>query len=470
MWGNLLNKINRYLESGWYVFTVSAVCVVFWCLGKYADYTDRNAALAFTYAGVSVVIAMGCAVLLLRRDLTPVIANVLLVSYSNSVYNVGKGFVTVAIVLVPVIAVCVGLHVWLWYFRNKPEGGFRFTFGKLKWSWVAVLAVTALAGLGCSLYDFKHTPLILLMSAGMLALYLFVLNFTTGSRDFVMWTLFAVGAAVSVELLFYYAVDGGDFFDKLVDRRYSALGWSKSVNAVCTVLFIGVPPALYLAVKSRLSPLFVAGAALMVLNGFFTLSRGNLLTGAIVFLPLAVYALLRAEYRGRTMAAAFLSLSVVAILFGVFYDDLNGAFSRLFHFGNGSGRLPIWERAAEYFRKYPVFGTGYIGSNGEVLDAPGLTGNIYKVHNNFLQILMCTGVVGFLGVVFHYGQKLWLFRSLSLFKVFAAATLLVIEGDGLVDLTMTTGYIVLYVYVLLAAAEKEGAREPVRLPEERAYR
>ena len=457
-----LKKLNQFIDSGWYVFFVSAVCAIFWCAGKAVGYHHKEAARTVTLIGFAVIALIGCGVLLCRRDITPVFTNFLLISFTNSVYGLGKGFLPLACTMIPVIFISIGLHVWLWYFKYPPAQKFRFTFGKLKWSFAALLVSAILSGVGCSFYDLKYIPMMIAMTVSFIAVYLLVINFADANRDYMMKTFFAVGMVVCVQMVFYYATAGGNFFSQIIQRAYFAVGWTKCVNAICSVLFFCIPPALYLAVKSKYSPLFLLGAAAMAINGLLTLSRGNLLVGTIVLIPLLIYTMVRAEYRTRTLVTVFLIVSLVAVVAVSHYSVWKDVFARLLTFGDGSGRIPIWKNSLQWFKKYPVLGMGYYGPDyhPDIL-ASALSRNLYKVHNTVLQVMMCSGVVGVVAMLYHYLQKAKLFSNFGLLKLYLLCSILILEGEGMMDLTITTGYMMMFMYVFLATIEKEKNPEPL---------
>ena len=413
-------------------------------------------------AGFGVLALMGCIVILCRRDVTPAIPNLLLVVFSNAAYGLGKAFVPFICIIVPVVLACMGLHAWLWYFKYPPQEKFHFTFGKLKWSMLALLISAAISGIGCGFYSLKYIPLMIAMTVAYFAIYILVLNFADCNRDYLMKCFFAIGLVICVELMFYYHVEGGDFWYKITTRQYRWMGWTKYVNATSSMLFLCVPSALYLTVKSKYSPLFFSGAIVMMINGALTLSRGNILVALIVLLPLIVYTLIRAEYRVRTLITAGVWVALAACATVFLLTTWKDVFARLTSFGNGSGRIPIWGNTLKWFKKYPILGMGYYGPNGhpDIL-ASHYSRSVYKVHNSLLQVMMCSGIVGLLATAYHYFQKAKLFQGFGLFKLYMLCTILFIEGEGLMDLTITTAYIMMFMYVFLAAIEKEKNPEPL---------
>lgn len=433
-------------------------------MGKLVCYDSKAVAQTISLAGFGVLALMGCIVLLCRRDVTPAIPNLLLVVFSNSANGLGKAFVPFLCVIIPIVLACMGLHAWLWYFKYPPTQKFHFTFGKLKWSMLVLLISATISGLGCGFFSLKYIPMMIAMTIAYFAIYVLVLNCAKCNRDYLMKCFFAIGLVVCVELVFYYLVDGGDFWEKIINRQYRWMGWTKCVNAVCSVLFFCIPPALYLTAKSKYSPLFLSGALVMLINGIFTLSRGNLLVGVIILLPLTIYTLIRAEYRTRTLITAFLWVSVATAVFVACYSTWKDVFSRFLVVGDGSGRIPIWKNSLQWFKKYPVLGMGYYGPNNhpDIL-ASHYSRSVYKVHNTVLQVMMCSGIVGLIATAYHYLQKAKLWKGFGLFKLYMLCSILFIEGEGLMDLTITTAYIMMFMYVFLAAVEKEKNPEPLTL-------
>ena len=82
-----------------------------------------------------------------------------------------------------------------------------------------------------------------------------------------------------------------------------------------------------------------------------------------------------------------------------------------------SGRIELWREALNIFLEHPIIGIGWGGFSGYVSDNyRSLHGNVFNVHNIYLQFLAETGIIGTLVIVSsllwitHYAirQMLWL--------------------------------------------------------------
>ena len=141
-------------------------------------------------------------------------------------------------------------------------------------------------------------------------------------------------------------------------------------------------------------------------------------------------------------------------------NDLNQILGVMFERGTDlRGRAEIWEYCIEEFKKMPAFGLSFFGE-----DMSGFWYPTRVIHNTLLQILCCTGVVGFVLFVPYFIKRYeLLLKNFSLFKVFALYSVLLWELGGLFDLNFIRVFQLIIIFIIMAACENETKPEDFRL-------
>lgn len=149
------------------------------------------------------------------------------------------------------------------------------------------------------------------------------------------------------------------------------------------------------------------GGMIISLMGMLCVNRKGELLGVII----AVFVLYRVQMKKsdrkakkRMRRIAFVSLAAAAV--AIAYLALHGYLVRYYLFFNkisrnlshdrvdiSSGRLYIWRYALELFRENPILGIGWEQFSADI---PAYNIDTVKVHNNFIQLLCETGIIGFL--------------------------------------------------------------------------
>lgn len=185
--------------------------------------------------------------------------------------------------------------------------------------------------------------------------------------------------------------------------------------------FIGmvIPLGLGLAFDSKLTEkklFFVFFSIVMAAAIFFSLSRGGMVsftisTGVFFFLI---------SYRSSKLKAIvyMLSFMFIFILF-MFTLETESIKSRLDHQGFTEGtRLIVWKSSMEIIKDYPITGTG-LGTFKYIIpkyypSVPGGTPVVYYVHNDYLHLLVETGILGtFFIIVFFAALAICIFKAIG---------------------------------------------------------
>lgn len=208
----------------------------------------------------------------------------------------------------------------------------------------------------------------------------------------------------------------------------------------------------------HLIPIWLLNTAAIVnlLGLYFSYARGAWI-GFIVALP---FLFLRDNFK-RGLQVAFAGVGIVLVMM-----TLSSTVREMFldRVGSDQGRLAFYETAIRAFQEKPIFGWGYknFEPNVKALKAkygiarPEFAGH---AHNNFLEHLATTGIIGFLALLwFHLA---WLRESWSGQGFLAYISLPFIIGltvSGLVQVTMGDGENLFFILNLWAMSKAAEAR------------
>lgn len=146
--------------------------------------------------------------------------------------------------------------------------------------------------------------------------------------------------------------------------------------------------------------------------------------------------------------------------------------------GMGSGRLDIWQFALEKYTDYPIFGIGIKGFRNLDFTGTSLASHMHP-HNAAIEILLETGIVGFLLVLTFVGLILWrlsrtLYQSVSfknpVFHITAICALSGFIAYCTASLTLTSifhAYWLIYFVILVLLMDV--ARNNITLRQEEDY-
>lgn len=245
--------------------------------------------------------------------------------------------------------------------------------------------------------------------------------------------------------------------------RRDAGPWLRTLTIVCSIIGVygvvqhfipldlvrpaGKKAIMYAIPDEKLQPLVLG-----TFNHHLTFSSIYLFY-AVIFLAVSVYAIPRSKYRLALSALLFLlcvwtesrmawaavvivipltlipysrrwsvaALAGVVVLLGIFFATNRGTverFTRTLHYEQNDAytaapRLRLWRLQIAMFKDHPVFGIGWNNNERHCVDyfakvypegAPLFCGH---AHNNFLQVLATTGIVGFFAFLWLWGAVFW---------------------------------------------------------------
>ncbi len=216
--------------------------------------------------------------------------------------------------------------------------------------------------------------------------------------------------------------------DALIEDSYG-VSLGGSVVFADYMMFFGMTAAVSLLFSRDWSPakrLSLALTATLCLAGVILTGRkGELLVTGVVLIRLLFTRLTftSPEIRRRamrTIAICLLLLFIAALLllctghlvrYALFLKKFGFRFPVKGELRDvSSGRLELWKRAAKLFRDSPVTGIGWGRFSDHVTDTYNeyLDGPLTDVHNNYLQLLCETGVMGFILVL---SPMVWIWRA-----------------------------------------------------------
>lgn len=393
------------------------------------------------------------AMLLLLKDLTPIIPQFLfmnvMISMQNSPLNfgeiVGSDFYTRIENLAQIVFV-VALLIAAMIYRLVVLGKAKtFKPNLIFWALCVLSAAFVFNGLGSENYTVKNLLYGLLLS--FLFLVVYVVAFTNVELTDENFNKIAIGfmafsALLIIELALKYAVD----YEKIyaggtLNKQEIIMGWGVWNN--CGMFFsICIPPVMLLASKSKYGYLYLLYAVALVAGAFFTGSRQAMLGSSFAFIICAVALLVKSRARlingillGILLVIALILIAVYReyvlafidkIMQNVFNED--GSFS-------GNGRMRLIRLAIDYFKANPFFGSGFF-SPFESFELTGITDTLFPTfaHNTFAEIL---GTCGVFGIVSYLGYRvitvIGFFKKPSCNKFYMAACILTLLLICLLD-------------------------------------
>ncbi|MBO5772928.1 MAG: O-antigen ligase family protein [Clostridia bacterium] len=202
------------------------------------------------------------------------------------------------------------------------------------------------------------------------------------------------------------------------------LGWGVC-NNIGPYIAMGIPTALYLAHKRKYGWAYYTLAIILTAVQIFVQCRTSLLSSCIVLVIGTILLLATTKYRKRFVVCLTVLIGMALVVVFFFAEPFRYLFARYFEKGfDDSGRFVLWQNGLLNFVNNPLFGTGFSPDIG--LNNSTIFSNMY--HNEIIQIIVCTGLVGFFGYSVHKYQvwkslllkptkeKLWI--ALSFLNVF----------------------------------------------------
>lgn len=251
--------------------------------------------------------------------------------------------------------------------------------------------------------------------------------------DYFTYVTALVAILIFADTVFLYATGSSDFIvNGVIDRGLMLYGWG-NCNTAGQCAAVLIPMCYYGVMKSKIPMFYFLSATLAMAAAFLSTSRNALLVGGAFYVLCFVLCCFIGERRSVFAIFASITIILFGIAFTLFKDTTFIILKQYFDRGLASNeRIKLWEYAVEAFKESPIFGKGFFGL---WTDEYHLTwGFPTMLHNTILQLLACSGVVGFIGYAIHRAATVIPFiRKPSLAKTMLGFSILTVLIGSLAD-------------------------------------
>lgn len=419
---------------------------------RYLPFASAALTLICYYLGWDVVLfyyvaTVGISILLLSDDVTPLFPQLLFMSVSVSLvntpsYTMGTTDYYRRPEIFIQIFIILGLFIAAAAFRLiKTIACKKFKITPIFYGMCGFAATLLLNGIIGEGYNPKNLLFGFILASCVIVVYcIFKDNVKLGADGFekIAYGFLAFSLLLVIELIVAFATTEGLFKNGIIAREKLIFGWGV-YNTYGAFLLMCMPSAIYLAGRKRFGFVYTLYSFLIFVALFFSCSRQAMLGGIVVYPACVVTLFIKGE--NKFANACVLSAAAVAgtILIAVYSEPVLQFFKVIFDNIvvngelNGSGRTRIWGEAIAYFKKYPVFGSGFFVE----FSYRGNTGLGFMprmCHNTMLELLSACGIVGLIAYLIHRTQTvLSFFKNMTVTRAFIAITICSLLMVSLVD-------------------------------------
>ena len=334
------------------------------------------------------------------------------------------------------------------------------TKGKMFWAFVAFTIASVLGGI-IGYFNIVTTLCIFAMCLLFYVMYFIMLNFCSGLKVF--WRRFFIifGLELILQLFFLHATSD-DFFASLTSKSVFFVG-AQNINTLAVFLLLAMLSMFWLAYEDKKHDyLYCLGGFGFAGTIFLAYSRINTLL-AFVFAAVS-FAIVFVKSPHKKLFGFCIGVFVTGLLFVsvVFWEKFIDIFSWYIKLGfSGNGRDVLWPWCFREFLKHPLFGVGFISYEGMV---PTVASNIIiMAHNDLLQSLTATGIVGTIFMLYFYFKKYTIvLNSKGDFDTFTFINVLFFTCVGIVDQCTTMDPFVMLIGFMLVVIAEQFGREKAR--------
>ncbi len=251
----------------------------------------------------------------------------------------------------------------------------------------------------------------------------FLLSTTIESKEIKnkIITIFTICGIFNVIYGFMQVLDIEYIFNIPVARNWnvaSGFVYNPDFMGTYMIMLLGIWLPRYFYYKEKktvsliMSLIFISG---VIISG----TMGSFLTMIILMIFIIIYLLFNRELLNKALVKRYILIvmgivSIFMLVNNFINKDMGAHVGKLsYELGNtiignvdesfGTGRIYIWREALKYYPKYIMYGIGidnfaYLGFNDGtyIFDSVYKDTIIYKAHNEYLQILVCEGLVTFI--------------------------------------------------------------------------
>ncbi len=412
-------------------------------------------ALNMPVVTVGIFLVCGTLICLFCEDTRAGLTLVLLVLFSFRYKDNLQAYFTKSAIKLYVVAMpCFFASMLYRLIRRRVPFGSRFGLLGIGLFCSAML----LGGVFTEYYTFIGFTRVLVLSAALFCAYAFF-AFTLQKREdnlLYLARVLAVGICViALEVLEYYVRNytwGTPLNAEWKDMMY--FGWSIS-NMVAEMMVFGLPAVFYLIYKEEHGYWYWSIVVLALGALYFTFARNAMLGAAATLLVGTLINCFCGKNKRINLILVCSALLVGIALVLAMYQA--GYLTELADFfldvGLGDrGRFRIWEKHFELFKEYPVLGVGF--------DAYGqFWAGVSRAHNNLVQMIASTGVVGFTMYLFHRLQTIgMILKKPTVERILMGGCIGVSLMMGMLSSTFFHAYSLVHYGVILLVLEKSAEK------------
>ncbi|MBQ9728003.1 MAG: O-antigen ligase family protein [Clostridia bacterium] len=335
---------------------------------------------------------------------------------------------------------------------------------ELHWGFIALALAFFLGGLFGNHYDWRNLRNAVVFTASICAVYYFFTYTMRHREDNLLYV-----ARVCVVAMFIIVAQIAEIYITEYDLGTAlSLDWKGKVdlgwglgNSAGEMMAMMLPALFYLIYKEKHGYLYNILLIIGVAAIYFTFCRCALLfTIPALAVGLTVNCII-GRYRKINALFVFLLLATIGgLVLSVF---ISGQQEKYFAYFiekklDDSSRFEIWREYLGFFKDSPVFGEGFAVYRRIHNDhlGPEYTGlKVLNAHNTVVQMLGCTGIVGFVLYLFHRVQTMWIiFKKPNVDRIFLGGCIIMGLLLSLLDPLFFRVYFLLFYGVLLMVIEK----------------
>lgn len=435
-----LNNIrDKILYNPLYIILIGFITFITWYFQKSA-------------IGISVLLLISAVVILLTRDILPVMPNLLFCIYcvcSEDIMRSKRDWITMSVAVV-ILVIAIIAHMCIYHIKFK------------KLSLAVPLSLVSislfLGGIGTiSPKDYMHGMVyILTLGVLMLFLYTFISLYLAppehiDSRRYLCHTLTVLGilvlAQAAVAIIQVHPTSISDIM-----RQLLYVGWGNR-NSIGITILICMSASFYLAFTDKKFAIvhyilpFIFYVLLVVM-----FARAALMAGTILLAVMIVYSYIK----GKNRSALTYTICIFAILIATYVllrskevlQIIDKGINLLLH-GGSTNRDNIYREGIQLFFQHPIFGVG-IGYVGNIYDMP--TFGMYWFHNTLLQEMASLGVVGVIAYSIYYIQRgVIMFANTTPFNMLISFSILAFELNSLLEAGSFTPFPFIFIIIFITA-------------------
>ncbi len=234
-------------------------------------------------------------------------------------------------------------------------------------------------------------------------------------------------------------------------RQQLSFGWSVCTMVSEMMVFL-LPAVFYLICKEKYGCYYWIVVAVVFAAAFFVFARNALLCWGIVTICGAILSCFLGNNK-KINRWIVCSLTAAGILLLILLLSTGALQSLLVYFKQiklgDNGRLVIWEKHLELFKENPINGVGFEAYRTLI------QGKASKAHNNVLQMLTSTGIIGFALYLVHRVQTIYLIvKKTTEGRIFIGGCIGAAVVISVLSSTFFMPYFMIYYSIILLSLEK----------------